>query len=453
MDNILERLNNVDSNTSNLQKKFKLKFNPFPKSGIAIINDSDNIVSKLAPIDDEIKTKIVRYITDALYSKQRDSHGLTNDKYVSLIVRGEYGSGKTQTLMYIKYLFNNIKNSSIKPYVVYVDNPGQKLSELIGGIVAQIGVENFKKYIWNIFMLYLDTHPDVKKDLLQNPYKNDNSLFPLSETDNRNITNLSNTIQNYKELIDKITFGRNNSEKKQLIEKLKGHIINSLNPETGSPIVAEYFYDILSETIGVSKSWDMLTTGNVKELDKREVNILKAIVKIVCEQLEYTDFIILIDEFEEITAERLKRTDIDNYLRNLRILIDREKNWCSVFAMTAKALETIEEYSAPLAGRIKGSIIDLKPLNANGIKTLISNYLSIARETSNDNAIYSIYPFDESGIEQMLELNDNYRQLKGSPRFILKLCYTLLQRACEELNEGETIDSKFVKEYMNDMLN
>ena len=234
MDNILERLNNVDSNTSNLQKKFKLKFNPFPKSGIAIINDSDNIVSKLAPIDDEIKTKIVRYITDALYSKQRDSHGLTNDKYVSLIVRGEYGSGKTQTLMYIKYLFNNIKNSSIKPYVVYVDNPGQKLSELIGGIVAQIGVENFKKYIWNIFMSYLYTHPDVKKDLLQNPYKNDNSLFPLSETDNRNITNLSNTIQNYKELIDKITFGRNNSEKKQLIEKLKGHIINSLNPETGS---------------------------------------------------------------------------------------------------------------------------------------------------------------------------------------------------------------------------
>lgn len=53
----------------------------------------------------------------------------------------------------------------------------------------------------------------------------------------------------------------------------------------------------------------------------------------------------------------------------------------------------------------------------------------------------------------MLELNENYKQLKGSPRFILKLCYTLLQRACEELNEGETIDSEFVKKYMDDMLN
>lgn len=450
MDNILDKLNNVDLIKSNLQKKFELNFNPFPKSGIAIINDSDNIVSKLAPVDEEVTRKIVTYIHDALYSGSIDSQGLRTDKYVSLIVRGEYGSGKTQTLMFIKYLFNNIKNNNIRPYVVYVDNPGQKLSELIGGIVAQIGVENFKKYIWNIFISYLDEQPDIKTDLFRKSYKKEVSLFPISEIENGNYTNLTNTVQNYKELIDKLTFGKNNAEKKQLVERLKSHIINSLIPETGSPVVAEYFYDILSETIGVSKSWDMLTTGNVKELDKREVNILKAIVKIVCEQLEYTDFIILIDEFEEITAERLKRTDIDNYLRNLRLLIDREKNWCSVFAMTSKALAMIEEYSAPLAGHIKGTIIDLKPLNSDAIKTMIANYLSVARNTKKDN---SIYPFDESGIKQMLELNENYKQLKGSPRFILKLCYTLLQRACEELNEGETIDSEFVKKYMDDMLN
>lgn len=450
MDNILDKLNNVDLIKSNLQKKFELNFNPFPKSGIAIINDSDNIVSKLAPVDEEVTRKIVTYIHDALYSGSIENQGLRTDKYVSLIVRGEYGSGKTQTLMFIKYLFNNIKNNNIKPYVVYVDNPGQKLSELIGGIVAQIGVENFKKYIWNIFISYLDKQPDIKTDLFRKSYKKEVSLFPISEIENDNYANLTNTVQNYKELIDKLTFGKNNAEKKQLVERLKSHIINSLIPETGSPVVAEYFYDILSETIGVSKSWDMLTTGNVKELDKREVNILKAIVKIVCEQLEYTDFIILIDEFEEITAERLKRTDIDNYLRNLRLLIDREKNWCSVFAMTSKALAMIEEYSASLAGRIKGTIIDLKPLNSDAIKTMIANYLSVAKNSPKDN---SIYPFDESGIKQMLELNENYKQLKGSPRFILKLCYTLLQRASEELNEGETIDSEFVKKYMDDMLN
>ena len=165
---------------------------------------------------------------------------------------------------------------------------------------------------------------------------------------------------------------------------------------------ASYFYDIVSETVGISKSWDMLVTGNVKELDKREVNILKAIVRIVQKQLGYTDFIILIDEFEEITAERLKKSDVDNYLRNLRLLIDREKNWCSVFAMTGKALSIIESYSPPLAGRIKGSFVDLKPLNEAELRKMIANYLSIARSETIDD---DIYPFDESGIKEMLEVN------------------------------------------------
>lgn len=250
-------------------------------------------------------------------------------------------------------------------------------------------------------------------------------------------------IQNYKELIDSITIRRSATEKKSFIQLLKDHMIRCFIEESESAVVASYFYDIVSETIGISKSWDMLVTGNVKELDKREVNILKAIVGIVQKQLGYTDFIILIDEFEEITAERLKKSDVDNYLRNLRLLIDREKNWCSVFAMTGKALSIIESYSPPLAGRIKGSFVDLKPLNEAELKKMIANYLSIARSESIDD---DIYPFDESGIKEMLEVKDV--QLKGSPRFILKLCYTLLQRAVDELPENGRINQTFVKQYM-----
>ena len=46
----------------------------------------------------------------------------------------------------------------------------------------------------------------------------------------------------------------------------------------------------------------------------------------------------------------------------------------------------------------------------------------------------------------MLEVKDV--QLKGSPRFILKLCYTLLQRAVDELPENGRINQTFVKQYM-----
>lgn len=438
---ILGKLSQIENQKNILKEKFFLNYNPFPKSGIAIINESDDIVSSLSPVNDEVVNTIFEYIKDALYNSATNGKDLDN-KYISLIVRGEYGSGKTQTLMYIKYLLQNLKLDNIRPYVIYIDNPGQKLSELIGGIISQIGIENFRKYLWNIFISYLDNNIDAKQEILKEATGRpiENTFFSEQETSS---PLLIEKIQNYKELIDSITIRRSATEKKSFIQLLKDHMIRSFIEESESAVVASYFYDIVSETIGISKSWDMLVTGNVKELDKREVNILKAIVGIVQKQLGYTDFIILIDEFEEITAERLKKSDVDNYLRNLRLLIDREKNWCSVFAMTGKALSIIESYSPPLAGRIKGSFVDLKPLNEAELKKMIANYLSIARSESIDD---DIYPFDESGIKEMLEVKDV--QLKGSPRFILKLCYTLLQRAVDELPENGRINQTFVKQYM-----
>ena len=438
---ILGKLSQIENQKNILKEKFFLNYNPFPKSGIAIINESDDIVSSLSPVNDEVVNTIFEYIKDALYNSATNGKDLDN-KYISLIVRGEYGSGKTQTLMYIKYLLQNLKLDNIRPYVIYIDNPGQKLSELIGGIISQIGIENFRKYLWNIFISYLDNNIDAKQEILKEATGRpiENTFFSEQETSS---LLLIEKIQNYKELIDSITIRRSATEKKSFIQLLKDHMIRCFIEESESAVVASYFYDIVSETIGISKSWDMLVTGNVKELDKREVNILKAIVGIVQKQLGYTDFIILIDEFEEITAERLKKSDVDNYLRNLRLLIDREKNWCSVFAMTGKALSIIESYSPPLAGRIKGSFVDLNPLNEAELKKMIANYLSIARSESIDD---DIYPFDESGIKEMLEVKDV--QLKGSPRFILKLCYTLLQRAVDELPENGRINQTFVKQYM-----
>ena len=438
---ILGKLSQIENQKNILKEKFSLNYNPFPKSGIAIINESDDIVSSLSPVNDEVVNTIFEYIKDALYNSATNGKDSDN-KYISLIVRGEYGSGKTQTLMYIKYLLQNLKLENVRPYVIYIDNPGQKLSELIGGIISQIGIENFRKYLWNIFISYLDSNLDAEQEILKEATGRpiENTLFPEQETSS---PLLIDKIQNYKELIDSITIRRSATEKKSFIQLLKDYMIRCFIQESESAVVASYFYDIVSETVGISKSWDMLVTGNVKELDKREVNILKAIVRIVQKQLGYTDFIILIDEFEEITAERLKKSDVDNYLRNLRLLIDREKNWCSVFAMTGKALSIIESYSPPLAGRIKGSFVDLKPLNEAELRKMIANYLSIARSETIDD---DIYPFEESGIKEMLEVKDV--QLKGSPRFILKLCYTLLQRAVDELPYNGRIDQAFVKQYM-----
>lgn len=437
---IFEQIRSVESITSNLQRKFHLEYNPFPKSGIAVIDESDEIVGRLEPIDDKVTETIVDYIKDALSASV--SPNSEKEKYLSLVIRGDYGSGKTQTLMYIKYLFQNLGAGNYRPYVVYIDNPGQRLSELIGGIVSQIGIENFRKYLWSIYLGFVDRHDEEKKNLIQSTSSlQEDTLFSYGKP-------LSFSVPNYKEFVDQLDNRLNVSEKKGFKQRLKESMLRCFSQYSESQMVAMYFYEIVSDTIGVSKAWDSLVSGEVKELDKREVNILRAIVDIVKSQMDYTDFVILIDEFEEITAERLKKQDIDNYLRNLRLLIDREKNWCSVFAMTGQALQIIDSYSPPLAGRIKDRVVDLKPLDITSFKRLITNYLLIARSSDVSNTD-ELYPFEESGLNALLQVRSP--KLKGSPRFLLKACYLLLQRASEKLDTGEIIDQAFVEQFMDEL--
>ena len=52
-------------------------------------------------------------------------------------------------------MFSAIKTDKFNPYVVYIDNPGGTLSELIGAVMSQIGIENFRRYLWDGFIKYM----------------------------------------------------------------------------------------------------------------------------------------------------------------------------------------------------------------------------------------------------------------------------------------------------------
>lgn len=453
LDSLLANL----SSDGQLKEKFGLNYNPFPRSGIAVIDDTDKALGKLVPLHKDVSRKIIDYITDVI---NPGSVKKNDGDYLSLIIRGDYGTGKTQTLMYIKYLLKSINIEGIRPYVIYIDNPGQKLPELIGSIVEQIGVENFRRYLWNIFIKYLNGEGEVftekkpeevsnmvdsiREDITSVILPREQTLFEPQTLIDKNL--FEKQYLNYKVLLNELLNISKSSQKKEIIKKLKEHMIKCYTGFFKSSVVADYFYDIVSDNLGINKSWDIITSGSSAELNKREVYILKAIVNIVKSEMDYNSFIILVDEFEEITTERLKPTDIDNYLRNLRSLIDREKNWCSVFAMTGLALENIRTYSPPLAARIDDRIVDLQRLDKESCTTLISNYLSIARE----NQDYDISPFTISAIETLLNTKD--KQLAGSPRFIVKTCYMLLQRAAEELDKGAQIDEEFVRKHMDGLL-
>lgn len=80
---------------------------------------------------------------------------------------------------------------------------------------------------------------------------------------------------------------------------------------------------------------------------------------------------------------------------------------------------------------------------------MISNYLSLARVDSDKKN--SILPFTDEVINLLLAVKET--TLQGSPRFIVQSCYTLLQRASEELSEGSSITADFAKNVFKDKIN
>lgn len=404
-------------------RKFGLKYNPFPKSGTANINESSETTEFLIPIDDEVLNGIVNYVGDSLYSSDE-----SDDYKLIGTITGDYGTGKTQLLLFAKSL---ILNEPKKAYVIYINNPGTKLSELIGSIIENIGQEQFKKYLWNqiIETIKLDkTYKDKLSSYLspllfpeKNPFSAENEsnhrlfldAFLSQISDRRKVRELNDTL---KDIIVEILSKQNNDD----------------------AVIAKYFYDLISEDFGISKSWESLTSGDGNYLDNKVVKLLNAIITIVKEQ-GFERFYLLVDEFEDITSGRLSKKEQDNYTHNLRTLIDKERRWCLLIAMTSTALDDIATLSPPLYDRLTDRKINIKRLSNEQAYLLMSNYLKLARENAKEE---NLLPFTKDGV-------DYINSIAGElPRLFLRHAYYVLERAVDELEAGESISLDFIKKHI-----
>lgn len=418
-------------------EKFGLKFNPFPRSGTTNINGSDLYNRKLIPVDDKVKDQIVDFIAHSL----NDNHVNREDKFISATITGNYGSGKTQLLMFIKYILGEVSTEhkgQKNPYVIYIDNPGVKLLEFIGSIISKIGEENFRKFIWSKIINQIKNAKELRSQLS----KFENKGSALFDNVNPDPYSDENTIS-YKKFLDAFVRYLNTSkQRKEFEEVFKSVLLKVLEVEIGDSLLAQYFFELISDDYGVNKTWEALSSGSIKQLDKKEADIIKYIVRLIKEQ-GFTDFFILVDEFEDITEGRLTKTQVDNYVYNLRTLLDEHREWCLLFAMTGQALKKLRSVSPPLADRITTRLINLQDLNKDQAKKTVLNYLSIAMESPPND--YS--PFDESGIEKLNEL------VEGNARKFLKNCFFMVEKGLELLDGSTKINSEFVsKNYSQEII-
>ena len=407
-----------------------IEFNPFPRSGTSNINGSTDVNFQLAPLNGSNLQEINRFIMDALSPNKIDR----SDRFLTLTIVGDYGSGKTQLLLYTMAVLNKLGSSQkfIKPYTIYIDNPGASVLEFLGNIIAKVGEENLRKYIWNSLIEKIKIDAIIKEKL--KPYTPDMKfLFGddfKSEYDPYSDINTTS----YKKFLDVFIRKLKPGQKHKFDEVLSEIVMELLaDPsQTGDSTVARYFYDFISSDFGANKTWEALINGNLKQISGKESAVIKYIIKLIKKE-GYTDVFIFVDEFEDITEGRLTKTQLDNYIHNLRTLLDKSREWCLLFAMNPLAIDRLKSISPPLADRIIVRRIDLDNLNTDEVKSLLNVYWKLTQSAQP-------CPFADDAISYMRKITD------GNARRILKMAFAVLESAASQ--KVNSINETFVQNNM-----
>ncbi|HEX8563831.1 MAG TPA: hypothetical protein VF676_12715 [Flavobacterium sp.] len=429
-----ERIKKRTENQGKRFEKFGLEYNPFPKSGTANTNESSEFTKLLFPIDNAVKEEIENYVIDSLFSDDENDHKLI------CTITGDYGTGKTQLLLYAKWLIQSLPRNA---YVIYINNPETKLSELIGSIIEHIGQEQFKKYLWEQILVSLKANDEYKAKLLDFVSKSRvNKQVNLFDSENTSTVVHPFSIENeanHKAFLDAflklLPLPNDKKEFNNLLRQILVEIL--LDSNERDSVIANYFYNLIAEDFGVNKTWETITSGSGQYLDNKVVKLLNAIIDIIQSQ-GFERFYLLVDEFEDITSGRLAKKEVDNYSHNLRTLIDKERRWCLLVAMTSVALKDLKQVSPPLVDRLTDREIKIERLSKEQARQIIINYLNIAREENSE----STFPFSE---EAVAYINSNSEEL---PRLVLRRANYLLERASEELIQGQEITREFAQRHL-----
>ena len=408
----------------NKYAQWGIMFNPFPRSGTTNINGSDEVNRILKPLVEKTRNDISTFLVNALQPNQIDP----KDQFISATIVGDYGSGKTQMLMYAKSLLNGIRDSenSLKPYTIYIDNPGGSIQEFIGSVVGKIGEENVRKYVWNHIINSIQNSENTRE--LLKPYEPNASVLFSEMRDSMNPYAEVNTTS-YKQFLDVFIKNMNPQRKRKFDDLFSSIVQQILIEDTKDSTVAYYFYEFISADFGINKTWEALTSGKLKQMDGKEAEAIRYIVRLLKRE-GFTHVFILVDEFEDLTLGRLTKAQQDNYIHNLRILLDQHREWCLLFAINPHALERLQTLSPPLADRILVRKIALDNLNNEEVKSVYSTYLSLAKYEGE-------LPFTNEAIELIREMSD------GNLRRVLKIAFVVFEAAADK--GVKMLDKEFVE--------
>lgn len=416
----LSELSEKRQTTENPFERFGLSRNPFPRSAIA---DAERArAEQFSRCRKNALETMKDFIKNVYLSK----------RWSGLILRGEIGSGKSHTLFYVTNEINRQLSELDQDSVIaiFVESPKDSINELFQEIMEKISRELFEAQVAEIIkekaneilvsqsrFKQLESTTDFPQQDVINHLRKKWKL--LGESGERNTLDMLAKELAKEKIVQHRDFAR-----------CLGTLILNDEPEernsawrfiTGRNLTKSQARDfgLVSEKLSEDEITRFVLPSVIQILNKNDVAIL----------------FLFIDEAEKIATRPQKQ--IFSFLENLRSLIDNNLNGFSmIFSCQTESWDVLASTSPALSDRMN-EIVDLDPLSTSEAVFLIEDYLAKARPESFEGN--PLFPFDESVVDKIALIS------KGSIRYILQNCHTILAHAASTPDVKVPITSVFVE--------
>lgn len=436
LENQLENLVTGEANdpiSTFLEQQFQLPGNAFAPNGIADASGEN------PPLRPGIYEAVLNFVIQGYRTKQRQM----------MILRGDYGTGKTHTLRFIEQIVNTrMSKGEHAARAIYVERPRVEAHELNRTILRSLGYDTVKKYIWFIIQSALaadvaeqsEAFKSLRNRLLSPPMKSKSGI-PITprlwDDADPAVSTLLSKLFTTEVMRDYRTFLANFESKGFRREDLRPYFVDLLLKATGYPDdfdLGQIFVALLlAPDEAKFSSWETLTTftGVKAAMVPLPSIFLQFLIQIMSVNgIAYV--YLLLDEFEEVSqGYLLTPRQRQDYLYTMREVLNRIHSGLSIIiGVSPPGWDAISRIATPFADA-SHNVIELLPVEADDAVSLAAYYFKRLRQgTQFENQEYGdIRPFTP---ELVRYIQDRFpKSAQPTSRNWIQLYHFLLERVSE----------------------
>lgn len=417
------------------RQHFHLPGNPFPPSGIADATEEN------PPLTPEIAEQVLDFILRSYKSGQSDS----------MIVSGEYGTGKTHTLRFIEHVVNSLMNKGDRrARAIYIERPRIEVHELNRTILRSLGHDTVRKYIWvaihGVLLKEITSQSQNFKQLKRNlstktnkgPRQRVSADAPgLFATEDLPLSALIDTVFSTEALADYRTFLAALEGKGWDREIVRPFLVQCLLQAVGDDATTElpqaFVALLLARDEASFATWETIVSiSKTKSLSSlRAPTFLQFLLHVM--KLNGIVYVyLLLDEFEEVPQGfLLSPRQRQDYLYTMREVFDKVRRGLGVvMAIVPGALVSLNELAPPFADRNPRKV-DLPPIQIDEAVKVVQSYFDRERKNSDFKHIRKgdLKPLNRELLSYVL---DNLPpSAPRTPRSLIQFLHRLLDHAAQ----------------------